>query len=185
MLSRHERTIAIVFLSLFCIFSGFDLAEDIKQGSTFFHLIEESLVMGFSLFFLVFLWSRYTSLKTENTVLQRDLTLVRTEFNIFKDKAQHHIDGLSHLIDDQFEKWGLTKSEKEVALLLLKGLAAKEIAEVRDASVKTISQQCSAVYEKSKLGNRAELAAYFLEDLFLPPEPSKDKNLNLNSASGK
>ncbi len=177
MLTRHERTIAIVFLSIFCIFSGFDLAEDIKLGTSLFHLTEEFLVMGFSLFFLVFLWTRYTNLKTENVTLKRDLSKVRADFDLFKDKSQHHVEGLSHLIDDQFESWRLTKSEKEVALLLLKGLSSKEIADVRNASVKTVGQQCGAIYEKSKLSNRSELSAFFLEDLFLPRVSSDAKNV--------
>jgi DNA-binding NarL/FixJ family response regulator len=54
-----------------------------------------------------------------------------------------------------------------VALLLLKGLSFKEIAQVRNASERTVRQQALAVYAKSGLGGRAELAAFFLEDLLV------------------
>ena len=39
---------------------------------------------------------------------------------------------------------------------------------MRDASERTVRQQALAVYAKSGLGGRAELAAFFLEDLLAP-----------------
>jgi len=87
------------------------------------------------------------------------------------------VQGLSHAIDQQLEAWRLTPAEKEVAFLLLKGLSFKEIAPVRGTSERTVRQQALAVYAKSGLAGRAELAAFFLEDLLLPstaqqPSPS-------------
>ena len=76
--------------------------------------------------------------------------------------------GLSAAIDAQFERWGLTAAEREVALLLLKGLSHKEIAVVREASVLTVRQQARSVYAKANLSGRAALSAFFLEDLLLP-----------------
>ena len=64
--------------------------------------------------------------------------------------------------------WHLSKSEKEVALFLVKGMSLKEIAGLRGTSEKTARQQASQVYAKAQLENRAELAAFFLEDLLLP-----------------
>ena len=172
MISSSEKAVAVLFLVILCVFTGFDLAEDYERGASFLHMAEELVVMGFAVFFLVGLWFRYGSLKTENVVLKKDLTQVRGDFDKFQKEARHHIEGLTHLIDRQFEEWSLSKSEKEVALLLLKGFSAKEIADIRGSSVKTISQQCSDIYSKSGLSNRAELAAFFLEDLFLPPTAS-------------
>jgi DNA-binding NarL/FixJ family response regulator len=55
-----------------------------------------------------------------------------------------------------------------VALLLLKGLAHKEIADARETSERTVRQQSLAIYRKAGLSGRAELSAFFLEDLLLP-----------------
>ena len=71
------------------------------------------------------------------------------------------------------DSWKLTHAEKEVALLLLKGLSLKEVAELRHVSEKTARAQSFSVYAKSGLGGRAELSAFFLEDLMLPLEISK------------
>ncbi len=72
------------------------------------------------------------------------------------------------MIDRQLTKWGLTASEKEIALLLLKGLSLKEIASIRETSERTVRTQSLAIYQKAGINGRAELAAFFLEDLLVP-----------------
>ena len=68
-------------------------------------------------------------------------------------------------IDSQFDEWRLTPTEKEIALLLVKGLSNYEIAKVRGKSEKTVRHQSSAVYEKANVQGRHELAALFFEEL--------------------
>ena len=80
------------------------------------------------------------------------------------------LDGLSQAIARQFRQWNLTEAEREVALLLLKGLSSKEIALMRSSSERTVREQARAVYAKAGLAGRAALSAYFLEDLLAPPE---------------
>jgi DNA-binding NarL/FixJ family response regulator len=76
-------------------------------------------------------------------------------------------------MDAQFTAWGLTAAEREVAVLLLKGLGHKQIAGRTGRSERTVRQHAVAVYRKSGLGGRAELAAFFLDDLILPPVPAR------------
>ncbi|HET7294732.1 MAG TPA: helix-turn-helix transcriptional regulator [Vicinamibacteria bacterium] len=71
-------------------------------------------------------------------------------------------------MDRQFERWGLTEAECEVAVLLLKGLSHKEIAQQRGTGDGTVRQQALSVYQKSGADGRAGLAAFFLQDLALP-----------------
>ena len=66
---------------------------------------------------------------------------------------------------NQFRHWGLSPSESEVALLLIKGLSMKEIAEARKVKEKTVRQQATGIYAKSGYAGRHELAAHFIEDL--------------------
>jgi len=72
---------------------------------------------------------------------------------------------MARVIQRQFDDWGLTQTEKEVAMLLLKGLSFKEIAVVRDTLEKTVRQQASSIYRKSGLGGRHAFSAWFIEDL--------------------
>lgn len=83
-------------------------------------------------------------------------------------RAQRRVEiaALGQAIEDQFRQWHLTGAEIDVAGLMLKGMSLKEIAIARDTSDATIRQQAQAIYRKSGLSGRAELAAYFLESLF-------------------
>ncbi len=55
-----------------------------------------------------------------------------------------------------------------MGLLLLKGLSHQEVADVRNVSERTVRQQARSLYRKAGLTGRADLAAYFLEDLLGP-----------------
>ena len=57
-----------------------------------------------------------------------------------------------------------------MALLLLKGLAVKEVAALRATSERTIRAQAAALYAKAGVTGRAALSAFFLEDLLAPIE---------------
>ena len=65
----------------------------------------------------------------------------------------------------QFARWGLSPSESDVALLLIRGLSMKEIAGARQVKEKTVRQQAASVYAKSGYAGRHELVAHFIEDL--------------------
>ena len=77
-------------------------------------------------------------------------------------------EGCGSVVVSSSSRWSLTPTEKEVALLLLKGLGHKEAAAVLDRSERTVRQHSVAVHRKSGPSGRAELAAFFLEDLLLP-----------------
>jgi DNA-binding CsgD family transcriptional regulator len=86
----------------------------------------------------------------------------------WRTEAREAIEGLGFAIDRQCDRWGLTDAERAVAVLLLKGLSMKEVADARGTTERTARQQALAVYRKAGLGGRAELSAFFLEDLLLP-----------------
>ncbi len=104
--------------------------------------------------------------RSERNELLDKLSAARAEGEKWRSTARVHINGLGSAIRLQFADWRLTAGESDVALLMLKGLSHKEIAEVRNSSAATVRQQAAAIYGKSGLSSRAELAAYFLEDLF-------------------
>lgn len=95
---------------------------------------------------------------------------LRDEASHWQKHAKRFLEGLSASIDYQLEKWGLTKSEKEVAFLLIKGLSLKEIADIRSTAEKTTRAQAASIYAKSGLSGRSQLAAFFLEDLLSPQD---------------
>ncbi|MFL6619679.1 MAG: LuxR C-terminal-related transcriptional regulator, partial [Povalibacter sp.] len=104
----------------------------------------------------------------EQLSLLRDLEVARTEGAQWRTDMRQLMRGLSAAIDAQLERWQLSAAEREVALLMLKGLSHKEIALARGSSERTIRQQAQAIYAKANLSGRAALSAFFLEDLLLP-----------------
>jgi DNA-binding CsgD family transcriptional regulator len=90
------------------------------------------------------------------------------EVSRWRAENEELMQGLGVAIDEQFDRWKLSGAEAEVALLLLKGLSLKEVAQVRGTSERTSRDQARAVYKKSDLAGRSELSAFFLEDLLLP-----------------
>jgi putative tricarboxylic transport membrane protein len=105
--------------------------------------------------------------------LTRQLDDARVAVASERDKSREILGGLGEEIEKQFEKWGLTAAEREVALLVLKGLRHKEIACARNTTERTVRQQALAVYRKAGLDGRTDLAAFFLED-FLPPRTTSE-----------
>jgi DNA-binding CsgD family transcriptional regulator len=100
--------------------------------------------------------------------LEQSLEASRREAEKWRREAGDLIAGLSQAIDRQLERWALSAAEKEVALLLLKGLSHKEIAGIRGVGEATVRQQAMALYRKAGLEGRHDLAAFFLEDLLEP-----------------
>ena len=105
--------------------------------------------------------------------LDDDLHAARAEAARFRQEAGDALRGLGEAIESQFERWALTPAEREVGLLLLKGLSHKEIADLRATGEATVRQQALVVYRKSGLRNRSDLSAFFLEDLLLPRTSSQ------------
>ena len=158
---------AAIFAAI-AILIGLDVAADYHSGSDVAHLLTEGLVMALALAGAAVLWRQFRSAHRRAERLTVDLTAARREAERFRDEARDALRGLGDAIDSQFERWGLTAAEREVGLLLLKGLSHKEVAAARGITETTIRQQALAVYRKSGLRNRSDLSAFFLEDLLLP-----------------
>ncbi len=109
---------------------------------------------------------RIESQHREKLSLIRDLEFARAEGNAWRDKVRSHLAGLKAGMDLQFQDWGMTAAEREIGLLILKGLSHKEIAVLRATTEPTVRQQAQSIYRKAKLPGKTAFCAYFLEDLF-------------------
>ncbi len=145
-----------------------DYLRAAKARDVRLHAAAELTLMAVAVAAGVVSWSRFLALRRRERRLLSDLVQARAEAERWKLDASELLRGLGAAIDAQFDRWGLSAAEREVALLLLKGLAHKEIAELRDTSEKTVRQQALSAYRKAGLSGRAELSAFFLEDLLLP-----------------
>lgn len=108
--------------------------------------------------------------RDEHLQVLRDLEVARLQGQRWRSESRALLNGLGEAIDAQFTHWSLTDAEREVALLLLKGLSTKEIAAVRAGSERTVREHARSIYSKAGLTGRAALSAFFLEDLLAPIE---------------
>lgn len=167
-LGLGERVALTVLLALIALLVGADAFTDLAGGGSSAHVAVEALVAGTAAAGVALLWARYARTRSALVATRDTLERSRAEAVAWREKNEATLRGLADAIDQQLDAWRLTPAEKDVAFLLLKGLSFKEIAEVRRASERTVRQQALAVYAKSGLGGRAELSAFFLEDLLVP-----------------
>ncbi|MDH3686689.1 MAG: LuxR C-terminal-related transcriptional regulator, partial [Myxococcales bacterium] len=142
---------------------------DMTLDEILWELIEPTLIV-MTAAGVIYLMNRMNRQHKEQLTLIRDLEVARAEGAEWRADMRELLKGLGSAIDAQFDRWSLTPAEREVAMLLLKGLSHREIASLREASEATVRQQARSVYSKSDLSGRAALSAFFLEDLLLPVE---------------
>ncbi len=166
--------VLLTFLAV-ALLAALDIDADLREGTALTHVAAEGGVLLLALLGSVLMTRRLvltmrhaSAVQKEALALAGELEVTRAEASRWKSEARDLVRGLAEAIDQQFERWRLTAAEKEVALLLLKGLSHKEIAAVRSVTEATARQQARAVYKKSGLSGRHDLAAFFLEDLMLP-----------------
>ena len=167
-LQASERTVIAGVLALIALLAGIDVAVDLRQGVTWWHVVAEAAVAVAACFGAFHLLRGAWQLRRRLAAQDRDFREFRQQAEAWRAGSKRYLDGLSHSISQQLDQWQLSAAEKEVAFLLLKGLSLKEIAAARRTTEKTARVQSSAVYMKAGLAGRSELSAFFLEDL-LPP----------------
>jgi len=92
------------------------------------------------------------------------LRLLR-EHRVAQDSVKVASGELMSVINERFAAWELSSSEMDIALLLIKGFTAQEIADLRNTRPGTVKSQSSTVYQKAGVRGRNELVAFFVEDL--------------------
>jgi DNA-binding CsgD family transcriptional regulator len=163
---RLRRTFAALLFLIAC-WHALDMALDDAPWLSFHVFVEVGSV---ALLFgaVVYLWSGWMSDRRGLRRAEQRIVATRQDAAEWRARAEKLLAGLGTEIDRQFDGWSLTPAEREVALLVLKGLGHKEAASLLGRSERTVRQHAASVYRKSGLAGRAELAAFFLEDLLLP-----------------
>jgi len=168
-LKRLIRWSIPLVLVLNAIFMIKDISDDVREGAGIWHIGPEILIVIGTVFIAVFAMKYLVRFKERAERLHHTVGKLEADNQNWQKRTRALSEGLALEIDRQMMEWGLSNAEKEIALLLLKGLTNREIADIRDTSEHTIKQQSSAIYKKSGTGTRAELSAFFLEDLLDVP----------------
>lgn len=176
-----ERSLLVATFAAFVLMAGLaavDLLTDLREGTTWRHVVAEGGILLLGFLGGAFAAARLVAatrlarvVSAEARSLAGQLARTAAEAERWRSEARDLVLGLGRALDEQFDRWDLSPAEKEVALLLLKGLSHKEIAATRDVTEATARQQARGVYRKAGLTGRHDLAAFFLEDLMLPRSP--------------
>lgn len=157
-----------MLLFAIAVFGVVDLVLDAPGGVLSLHVLVEFGFVVFCLTTALYLGRSWYTAKRSIRELEQAMTERRVERDAWRKKAKKFLDGLGEAIDQQMREWNLTPVERETALYLLKGFSHKEIAGLEGKSERTVRQHSISIYRKSGLSGRAELSAFFLEDLLTP-----------------
>jgi DNA-binding CsgD family transcriptional regulator len=156
---KYIRYLPAIVLAGAMLFFAYDILVDLRTGlDGIWHIVVEMVVFV-----------------AISIVLGRELLHVRQlnrDIVMEKSKTARLAGEMLAVINKQFQVWGLSSSEAEIALLLIKGLSMKEIAEARNVRDKTVRTQAASIYAKTGHSGRHELAAYFIEDLMSEISPA-------------
>lgn len=169
--SGTRRRIALIaVLLLLAVNAGINLVLDAVHRWPQAHTTLEVVTALVGMLGATALWWGWRRAAVREAQVRRSLEAGRQERDSWRERAQRALDGLGEAVDEQFRAWELTPAEREIALYLLKGYSHKRIAEISGRRERTVRQHGVVIYHKAGLSGRAELAAWFLEDLMLPGE---------------
>ncbi|MFX0545919.1 helix-turn-helix transcriptional regulator [Roseovarius sp. S1116L3] len=163
---RRAISLAVIILvqSLCAAFFASDIIADLRRGfHGDIHLKIEAIATVALIFGVVFMMIELRGVMTRLEQMDRGLRAARGE--------------MSQIIETFFDEWDLTPSEKDVALLILKGFDNEAIAGFRGTAAGTIRAQSARIYAKARVDGRAQLFSVLLEELLAedtPPNPSED-----------
>jgi len=165
-----QKSLLSFFLIIMSLYGSYEIHNElnnfINNKVSILHVSMEVLVITLSLsglIYFMYLINMQNQLKNslENNLVKVKQDLEGSNIALIKGKQEYQ-----QAIQSQFTKWQLSPTEKKVALSILKGLSLKEISKLRSTHEKTVRKQASAIYEKSRLGGRHELSAWFFVDMY-------------------
>jgi DNA-binding CsgD family transcriptional regulator len=161
-----EKYILFSLIIIISLSTLIDIIVDYNEGIPLSHILHEVILLGLCAGMIYFQARMIFKREQALGVFSSEIERIRKEKREFKQKVEELSGNFSKILDEQLSTWGLSEGEKDVAKLLIKGFSMKEIAEFRHSHESTVRQQATAIYKKSGVAGRQELAAFFLEDLF-------------------
>lgn len=144
----------LILLQVLCaLFFIGDVAADLRSGVrvTDLHLFPEALAALALVAGIVYLTVELRALLDRIGEMDRGLKAARGQ--------------MAEVIDTFFDAWALTQAERDVAVMILKGIDNETIARLRRTAPGTVRAQATAIYAKSASQGRAQFISLFMEEL--------------------
>jgi DNA-binding CsgD family transcriptional regulator len=146
--------VAIILLQALCaVFFFGDVLADLHDGDHLddIHMALEALAAFVLVVGVIYLMLELRDLLWRVNAMETGLQAARGE--------------MAAVMDRFFDEWRLTASEREVAMLMLKGCDNEEISRLRGTAVSTVRAQTASIYGKAGVSGRGELFSLFMDEL--------------------
>lgn len=168
-LGKKEYAVILFFLVLLTCYTTYEVYDelvDLGHGESPLIAWVEILIVSASLGFIFYITRLLYQNVTQQEKMAKTLHQVKQQLHSSNQRLQQGKEAFRKTIDWQLNEWQFTQAQKEIAILLLRGLTVKEIADQRHVQEKTIRNHLSAIYDKSGLPGRHVFCSWFLEGLF-------------------
>ena len=159
-----HRYFIFILLIILSAMSIADLIVDHSEGVGLEHMAQEGALLLLCLIAVASLLLGFRRQSNRIKDLKRELETAAQEVAKASESLKDGRLAFAKVIAEQFEVWGLSKSESEIGFLVLKGFSLAEIASLRETKDKTVRQQASSVYKKAGVSGRHAFSAWFIED---------------------
>lgn len=156
----------LIFLTAYAGYEVYDELQDLQQGESPLTVWMEILIVSSSLGFVFYITQMLYKNQRQQKEMKQTLAQVRQQLHSSNQRLQQGKEAFRSTIEWQLDEWQLTPTQQDVAILLLRGLDIREIAEIRHVQEKTVRNHLSAIYDKSGLPGRHVFCAWFFEGLF-------------------
>lgn len=163
-----SRMLFVLLTAIALAFSLFEIIGEISDGQSLFEMFDDLSLLVVALLVAIGLVVEWVHHRRAVADLQNQLSDARGKLQSLDERSHNIGRQYREVMQKQFDAWGLTESEQQIVISLLKGLSFREVASLRDTREKTVRQQATGIYRKAGLSGRHELAAWFFEDLLDP-----------------
>lgn len=150
----YVATALIFMVELFGEVTGLYL----YRNTWFRHELTEIFTLVGFLVGAFLIWHSHRSVLIRNHEIEKLLRAAQGEF--------------SAMITLQFDEWGLSEAERDIAMLTTKGMSVAEIADLRQTSQGTVKSQNSSIYRKAGVNSRTQLIGLLIEELLVDAAPT-------------
>lgn len=89
-----------------------------------------------------------------------------------EDKTRRAAMAFQDALGIYFDRWGLTPTERDVALFTIKGMSIAEVARLRGSAEGTVKSHLNAIYKKAEVTGRGAFLALLIDDLMQDAAPT-------------
>lgn len=140
-------------------FFGFDVVADVLE-----HFLGNRAYVSSELVHLNFEILAVIGLGYAAATLRQYLRLLQAQAASSRETIHMLRGNFDVVLRHKFEEWGLTTAERDVTLLIIRGLSVAEISAARDTAQGTIKAQSTSIFRKIGVGSKTELMSLIIDE---------------------